>query len=78
MTRKVAKTGTYSVMHLVVAMGVAFALTGDWRIALGIGLIEPLVQTVAYTIHEALWAKSDSRGGQPVTPGRPILRRSPA
>lgn len=48
---------TYSVMHLVVAMGVAFALTRDWRVALGVGLIEPLVQTVAYTIHEAAWAR---------------------
>jgi uncharacterized membrane protein len=47
---------TYSVMHLVVAVSVAFALTGDWRIALGVGIIEPMVQTVAYVFHEKAWA----------------------
>ncbi len=51
------KPATYSVMHLVVAVSVAYALTRDWRIALGVGIVEPLVQTVAYTVHEHLWAK---------------------
>ena len=51
------KTVTYGLMHLVVAMSVAFALTRDWRAALAIGLIEPLVQTVAYTVHEHVWSK---------------------
>ncbi|MEX2200854.1 MAG: DUF2061 domain-containing protein [Dongiaceae bacterium] len=60
MVRTLTKTGTYSAMHMVVAIAVAWAISGDWRIALGIGLIEPLVQTVAYTIHERLW----SRGGK--------------
>jgi uncharacterized membrane protein len=44
-------------MHMVVAVAVAWAISGDWRIALGIGVIEPLVQTVAYTIHERLWSR---------------------
>lgn len=56
-----AKTFTYMVMHLVVAMGVAYALTGSWKAALAIGLIEPVVQTIAYTFHEKAWAK---RGGK--------------
>lgn len=47
---------TYSAMHLVVAVSVAYALTGDWRIALGVGIIEPMVQTVAYVFHEKAWA----------------------
>lgn len=47
---------TYSVMHLMVAVSVAFALTRDWRIALGVGIIEPMVQTVAYVFHERAWA----------------------
>ena len=55
--RTVAKTSTYMVMHFVVAVGVAFALTRDWRIAIGIGLIEPLVQTVAYAVHERGWER---------------------
>lgn len=47
---------TYSAMHLMVAVSVAFALTQDWRIALGVGVIEPMVQTVAYVFHEKAWA----------------------
>ncbi|WP_206340786.1 DUF2061 domain-containing protein [Marinicauda algicola] len=51
------KTASYALTHLVVAMGVAYALTGSWKAALAIGLIEPAVQTVAYTFHEKGWAK---------------------
>ena len=60
MTRQTLKTATYAMTHWIVAVSVAYALTGDWRIALGIGLIEPAVQTVAYTIHERAWDRSDT------------------
>jgi uncharacterized membrane protein len=52
------KTATYAVMHLLVAIAVAYALTGSWGIALAIGLIEPAVQTVAFAIHERIWARA--------------------
>jgi|GEM_PF-1057200 uncharacterized membrane protein len=52
-----AKTTTYALMHLVVAVAVAYALTGSWQLALGIGLIEPAVQTVAYALHERAWSR---------------------
>lgn len=48
-----AKTITYALMHFTVA--VAYALTGSWVLALSIGTIEPLVQTLAYTLHERGW-----------------------
>ena len=47
---------TYSAMHLCVAVTVAYVLTRDWRIALGVGVIEPMVQTVAYMLHEKAWS----------------------
>lgn len=50
------KPVTYSIMHLSVAIAVACALTRDWRIALGVGVIEPMVQTVAYMLHEKAWS----------------------
>lgn len=53
----VAKTATYSLMHLVVAFIVAYAVSGDLKIAIGISLIEPVVQTGFYWIHEKLWLK---------------------
>lgn len=55
------KPVTYSLMHLTVAISVAYALTGDWRIALGVGLIEPMVQTVAYMLHEKAWSVGGKR-----------------
>jgi len=62
------KTTTYGAMHLAVAMAVAYALTGSWKIALGIGLIEPAVQTVFYSLHERLWRRADRQR----TAGRPV------
>ena len=58
MPRDLLKTLSYSLMHLTVAVTVAFVLTRDWRIALGVGLIEPLVQTAAYTLHERAWRQA--------------------
>ncbi|MDP3852107.1 DUF2061 domain-containing protein [Phenylobacterium sp.] len=51
------KTLSYSLMHLSVAISVAYALTRDWRAALAIGLIEPLFQTVAFAVHERIWER---------------------
>ncbi len=50
------KTVTYGVMHFCVAVLVAFAVTRSWVAALSVGVIEPLIQTVAYTFHEKAWA----------------------
>mgnify|MGYP006400271515 CR=1 FL=1 len=66
MPRGLLKTMTYSLMHLTVAMAVAYALTGNWAVAFSIGLIEPLVQTIAYTVHERLWEKWIPGGDKPV------------
>ena len=54
--RTALKPVTYSIMHLSVAVTVAYVLTRDWRIALGVGVIEPMVQTVAYMLHEKAWS----------------------
>lgn len=56
------KIASYGVMHLVVAMLVAWAITRDWRMALAIGLIEPVFQTVAYSIHDRVWHRIEQRG----------------
>ena len=55
------KTVTYGLMHFSVAVTVAFALTHDWRIALTIGTIEPLVQTVFFTLHDRIWTGIEAR-----------------
>ncbi len=56
-----AKTVTYGLMHFTVAVLVAFALTRDWRLALAIGMVEPLVQTVFFTLHDRIWTRIEAR-----------------
>ena len=48
-------------MHFAVAVTVAFALTRDWRIALAVGIIEPIVQTVFFTVHDQIWRRIERR-----------------
>lgn len=52
------KTASYALMHLVVAITVAYVLTRNWQAALAIGLIEPVVQTFAYYFHDRAWSKA--------------------
>ena len=69
--RLALKTLTYGAMHLIVAVAVAYALTRDWRIALAVGLIEPMVQTVAFNLHERAWARADRKSLQaPLIPAK--------
>lgn len=51
------KTCTYAIMHMTLAILVAYILSGSWAVALAIGLIEPCVQTVAFFFHEKAWHK---------------------
>lgn len=53
--RVLAKTASYWICHIAVASGLAFALTGQWRAALAIGLLEPSVQAVVFLLHERAW-----------------------
>ena len=56
-----AKSFSYGIMHFAVAVTVAFALTRDWRIALAVGTIEPIVQTVFFTLHDQIWRRIERR-----------------
>ena len=69
-----AKTLSYCLMHFTVAIMVAYLLTGDWGIALSIGVIEPLVQTGFFNMHERGWNKAKTKyhrrmmdGGLPIS-----------
>ena len=62
--RLAAKTATYACMHLTVAIAVTYALTRDWHVALAVGVLEPMVQTVFFNIHERLWARVDAKKNQ--------------
>jgi uncharacterized membrane protein len=53
------KTLSFATLHFGVAFGVAYALTGSVAVATGIGLIEPLANTVAFFFHERAWRRFD-------------------
>ena len=55
------KTLTYGVMHFAVAVAAAYALTNDFGTALAIGMVEPLVQTLFFTLHDRIWSKIEDR-----------------
>jgi len=68
--RDLLKTLSFATLHFGVAFTVAYALTGSVAIATGIGLIEPLANTVAFYFHERAWRRVDgdppSRNNSPV------------
>ncbi len=71
------KTGSYAAMHFIVAITVAYLLTRDWRAALAIGIVEPLVQTVAFYFHDRAWSKRENL--EVMSPSQSVeLRRSDA
>lgn len=62
--RRLAKTASYCVIHITVATLVAYIISGNFAVALGIGLIEPLVQTGVFYVHEILWEPKPERSVQ--------------
>jgi uncharacterized membrane protein len=55
------KTGSYYVMHILVAALVAYAVTGDFWMSLTLSLLEPSVQAVAFFFHEKAWLRYTAR-----------------
>lgn len=55
------KTLSYGVMHMSISISVAYLLSGDWRIALAIGFVEPCAQTIAFFFHERAWHRIERR-----------------
>ena len=53
------KTISYGIIHLCVDVAVAYGITRDIRMALGIGIIEPIIQTGVFAIHDYLWENKD-------------------
>jgi len=54
-----AKTVSYGIMHMAVAITLAYIITRNWAMALSIGLIEPAVQTCCFFCHEKGWIKAN-------------------
>lgn len=51
------KTLTFAAVHFTVAFSVAYALSGSLVIGGAIAMVEPLINTLAYHIHEKVWER---------------------
>jgi uncharacterized membrane protein len=49
------KTITFAITHMSVAFAVGWAMTGSAALGGALALVEPLVNTVAYFLHEKVW-----------------------
>lgn len=61
MNQALCKTVTFALLHFGVAFSVTFALTGSIAVATGVGLVEPLVNTLAFYCHERAWKRAEAR-----------------
>ncbi|MER8209476.1 DUF2061 domain-containing protein [Acinetobacter baumannii] len=59
--RTLKKTLSYYIMHITVAMLVAYFVTGNIWMALTLSMLEPTVQAFAFFFHEKVWAAKDRR-----------------
>ena len=53
--RTLKKTLSYYIMHISVAMIVAYMITGNLLMAATLSLLEPTVQAFAFFFHEKVW-----------------------
>lgn len=56
-----AKTISFGAVHMSVAFGAGYAMTGSAAVGGALALVEPLVNTVAYYFHEKVWARRQAR-----------------
>jgi uncharacterized membrane protein len=64
------KTASYYVVHVTVAAGVAYTVTGDFLLSLTLSLLEPTVQAFAFFFHEKAW----QRWGNQKTTATPMIK----
>lgn len=55
------KTASYYVVHVTVAALVAYAVTGNFLLAITLSLLEPTVQAFAFFFHEKAWQRWGGR-----------------
>lgn len=55
--RTLKKTLSYYIMHITVAMMVAYLVTGNLIMAATLSLLEPTMQAFAFFFHEKVWSR---------------------
>jgi uncharacterized membrane protein len=60
--RKMTKTMSFAAVHFTVAFSVAYLMSGSVLVGGAIALVEPVINTVAYHVHELLWKRAQRPG----------------
>jgi len=55
------KTMSFAAVHMTVAFGVVYLITGSPVLGGAVALIEPACNTLAYFFHELFWERRDRR-----------------
>ncbi|RRQ21161.1 DUF2061 domain-containing protein [Thiohalobacter thiocyanaticus] len=53
------KTLSFAAVHFSVAFSVGYLMTGSLAVGGTIALVEPLANTLAYHLHERVWARRE-------------------
>jgi uncharacterized membrane protein len=64
--RAMKKTASFAMVHFTVAFTVGYLMTGSVLMGGAIALVEPMVNTVAYHIHEIVWRWKEAKQARPV------------
>jgi len=56
------KTMSFAAVHFTVAFTVAYLMSGSLLVGGAIALVEPVVNTIAYHLHEKVWKRVQRAG----------------
>lgn len=59
--RTLLKTASFACLHFGVGFSVAYVLTGQVGLSIGVALIEPAVNTIVFYFHERVWSGKGMR-----------------
>lgn len=71
------KTMTFALVHMTVAFTVVYLMTGNWLAGGAVALVEPACNTVAYAMHERLWARWGARRKQQAAQANDTVHQGP-
>ncbi len=69
------KSASFGVMHIGIAFGVSYALTGNVAVAGAITIVEPLVNTVAHYFFDKYWDHPTAQAWRARWAAKPTLAR---
>jgi len=53
------KTISFAIVHFTVAFTVGYVMTGSVMVGGAIALVEPMINTVAFHVHELAWKRKE-------------------